>query len=188
MDRMLSPNREAQTVIVTGASAGIGRAVAHRFAQQGYRVGLIARDAAALDRVQQELQEFGTEVAVAPADVADADAVFAAAHGCWREYWLGVPTLLTILGNTVLPGFMDRYLAKNAVKGQQTEALIGRDRRDNLDAPITPLHRTRGSFSAEASTRAPLLPGEVARVGVVAAGALLFFALGAALRALPRGR
>jgi len=115
-----------------------------------------------------------------------ADAVFAAAHGSWREYWLGLPTLLTILGNTVLPGFMDRYLAKNAVKGQQSEALVGPERRDNLNAPITPLHRTRGSFSAEASMRAPLVPGEVARLGVVAAGALLFFALGAALSALPR--
>lgn len=40
--------RSARTVIITGASAGVGRAIAHRFAREGDRIGLIARDAAAL--------------------------------------------------------------------------------------------------------------------------------------------
>ena len=44
-----------------------------------------------------------------------ADAVFRAARGTWREYWLGLPTLLTIIGNTVLPGYLDRYFARTAV-------------------------------------------------------------------------
>ncbi|MGH6675039.1 MAG: SDR family oxidoreductase, partial [Xanthobacteraceae bacterium] len=117
-----------------------------------------------------------------------ADAVLRASHGSWREYWLGIPTIMLIVGNTVLPGLLDRYLARKAVGGQQTKALATAERRDNLDQPVTPLHRTRGSFSAEASSRAPMVPAEVARVGVVCAGALLFFVLGAALRAIPRGR
>ena len=108
-----------------------------------------------------------------------ADAVFRAAHGSWREYWLGAPTLLTILGNTVLPGYLDRYLAKKGVKGQQTSMLVSPERQDNLDHPATALHRTRGSFSGEARNSAALIPGEVARLGVVAAGALIFFSLGA---------
>ena len=108
-----------------------------------------------------------------------ADAVFRAAHGSWREYWLGTPTLLTILGNTVLPGYLDRYLAKKGIKGQQTPALVDVERQDNLDQPVPALHRTRGSFSAEAGNSALLIPGEVARLGVVAAGALIFFGLGA---------
>jgi len=44
---------------------------------------------------------------------------------------------------------------------------------------VTPLHRVRGSFSAEAETHAPLVTGEVARAAAVAAGALFFFAAGA---------
>jgi short-subunit dehydrogenase len=39
-----------QTIVVTGASAGLGRAIAHVFAQTGARVGLISRDQAALNR------------------------------------------------------------------------------------------------------------------------------------------
>jgi hypothetical protein len=115
-----------------------------------------------------------------------AEAVFRAADGRWREYWLGIPTMIAILGNMVLPGYLDRYFARTAVTGQQSAAIVGPERRDNLDAPVTALHRTRGSFSAGASSRALLVPGEVMRAGIVAAGALLFFALGAGLRELSR--
>jgi hypothetical protein len=95
---------------------------------------------------------------------------------------------LTIVGNTVLPGYLDRYLAKVAITGQQTSTPLPPDRPDNLDRPVTALHRTRGSFGVDAETHAQLVPGEVARLGVVAAGALLFFGLGAAFAAWRRGR
>ncbi|HEY6483517.1 MAG TPA: SDR family oxidoreductase [Steroidobacteraceae bacterium] len=322
---------KSRTVIITGGTAGVGRAIAHRFARAGDRVGVIARDAAALADVREELQRIGAEVAVESVDVADAEAVFAAARrleqqlgkvdvwvndametvfstvadmtphefrrvtevtylgfvhgtmaalksmrprrhgriiqigsalayrgiplqsaycgakhairgftnslrtellhegcgiricivelpavntpqfdwarvhiahsprpmgrpiqpevvadavfraarGSWREYWLGVPTFATILGNTLLPGFLDRFLARSAIAGQQTATAVSADRADNLDEPVTALHRTRGSFSAESSSWAPLVPGEIARVGTVAAAALLMFALGA---------
>ena len=75
--RLRDPSR---TVVITGASAGVGRAIANRFAQSGDRLGLIARDADALNALRSELQARGAEVAVAPADVADPDAVFAAAQ------------------------------------------------------------------------------------------------------------
>ncbi|HLJ72347.1 MAG TPA: SDR family oxidoreductase [Roseiarcus sp.] len=117
-----------------------------------------------------------------------ADAVYRAAQGAWREYWLGLPTLLTILGNTVLPGYLDRYLARTGIKGQQTSTPVAADRQDNLDRAVPALHRTRGSFSAEAGASAPLVPGEVARLGVVAAGAAVFFGLGALFGALRRSR
>jgi short-subunit dehydrogenase len=107
-----------------------------------------------------------------------ADAVFKAAGGRWREYWLGFPTLETIIANTVWPGFLDRYLARKAVAGQQTDTPVQPDRRDNLDEPVTYLHRTRGSFSGEAESHAVLVPAPLMRLGVVAAGALAFLALG----------
>ena len=73
------------TVVVTGASAGVGRAVAHRFARAGARLGLIARDADALRAVKQEVERLGGSAVVAPADVADAEAVFGAAAEIRRE-------------------------------------------------------------------------------------------------------
>jgi NAD(P)-dependent dehydrogenase (short-subunit alcohol dehydrogenase family) len=53
--------------------------------------------------------------------------------------------------------------------------------RVHLKRPLTALHRTRGSFSAEAKSRVHLFPGEIARVGALVAGALLVFGLGAGL-------
>ena len=108
-----------------------------------------------------------------------ADAVYRAAAGGWREYWLGLPTIFLILGEFVLPGALDRYLAATAIKGQQTKTLVKPGRPDNLERSVTALHRVRGSFSAEAENHASLVVGEVARVGAVVAGALVFFAAGA---------
>ena len=329
-----------RTVIITGATAGVGRAIARRFAVAGDRVGLIARDAAALADVKRELESLGVETATEAVDVADAEALFAAAsrledrlgpidvwindametvfspvaeigpdefkrvtevtylgfvygtmaalksmrprkrgriiqigsalayrgiplqaaycgskhairgftnslraeliaegsrisvsiielpavntpqfdwarvhlshtprpmgkpvepevvansvyrvsHGMWREYWLGRSTILLILGNFVLPGALDHYLARTAIKGQQTKTPALPGRPDNLEHPITPLHRTRGSFSEEAQNQAPLVIGEVARLGTVAAGAFVFFVAGALYSSLGRVR
>jgi NAD(P)-dependent dehydrogenase (short-subunit alcohol dehydrogenase family) len=292
-----------QVVVVTGASAGVGRAIVHKFARARWRIGLIARDAGALDEVKREVEELGGTAVVAAADVADADAVFAAAdlienafgsidvwindamvtvfapvwqitpeefrrvtevtylgqvhgtmaalrhmrprnrgriiqigsalayrgiplqsaycgakhairgftnslrtelihqrsaikltimelpavntpqfdwarsrmarqprpvapvvqpeviaravfdavrHPC-REYWIGWSTLKVILGNMVLPGFLDRYLAKVAFEGQETQRPVSPDREDNLQTPVHSLHRTRGRFGDEAA-------------------------------------
>jgi short-subunit dehydrogenase len=299
------------TVAVTGASAGVGRAVALRFAKAGARLGLIARDAEALRAVQDEIEKLGSSAVVAPADVADANAVFAAAeqiratfgpidvwindamvtvfapvwqiepeefrrvtevtylgvvHGTlaalrdmrprgsgtiiqigsalayrgiplqaaycgakhairgftdslraeliharlpikvsmvqlpavntpqfsWartrmgheprpvppvvqpeviaeavyrvarrprRELWIGWSTLKIILGNVLMPEFLDRYLAHHTVAAQQTRAPVGPMRRDNLMEPIHHLHRTRGSFDREASPSAISIAG-----------------------------
>ena len=110
-----------------------------------------------------------------------ADAVFRAAEGPWREYWLGLPTVLLILANTIVPAFLTRYLAWTAVSAQQTPEPVEPGRQDNLERPVTALHRTRGSFSAEARQRAPLVPGDLARLATFALGALLCVALGAGL-------
>jgi hypothetical protein len=116
-----------------------------------------------------------------------ADAVFRATKGQWREYWLGTPTVLTILGDTALPSVLDRYLAVTAVDGQQTSRPIRPQRKDNLMQPVTELHRTRGSFSNEAGSSAPLIVGEIARVGLFAAVGLVGFVLGAAVGWTRRG-
>ena len=69
----------AQVVVITGGSAGIGRAAAQAFAAKGYSVGLIARGAERLDRARAELEQLGASVHTVVADVADAEAVSQAA-------------------------------------------------------------------------------------------------------------
>ena len=317
-------------VAITGASAGVGRAIAHQFVRAGWRIGLIARDTEALDEVKQEVEQFGGTAVVAAADVSDAEAVFASAelvqknfggidvwindamvtvfspvwemtpeefrrvtevtylgfvHGTmaalrhmrprnrgtiiqigsalayrgiplqsaycaskhairgftdslrtelihdrsrirvtvmelpavntpqfeWarthmshqprpvapvvqpeviaravfnavrnprREYWIGSSTLKVILGNMVLPGFLDRYLAKVAFKGQETTQPVSSDRKDNLMDPVHSLHRTRGRFGNEATDKAAIVAGPVARVAPIVVGGLLLFATG----------
>ncbi|TLU73101.1 SDR family oxidoreductase [Lichenicoccus roseus] len=68
-----------QVVVITGAGAGVGRATAREFANKGCDVGLIGRDRDRLDAAAEELQAFGVRTAIAVADVADEDAVEAAA-------------------------------------------------------------------------------------------------------------
>ncbi len=68
-----------QTVVITGASAGVGRAVARRFAARGDRVALLARGQAGLDAAAEDVRRLGGEALAISVDVADAAAVEAAA-------------------------------------------------------------------------------------------------------------
>lgn len=68
-----------ETVVITGASAGVGRATAHAFAAQGAQIGLIARGTQALQAVVAEVENTGGKAVALPLDVADPDAVEAAA-------------------------------------------------------------------------------------------------------------
>ena len=68
-----------RVAVITGASAGIGRATARRFARAGARVGLVARDAAALEETRAEIESVGGTARVFAADVADDSALMRAA-------------------------------------------------------------------------------------------------------------
>lgn len=68
-----------EVVVVTGASGGVGRAIAHAFAKRGAHVGLIARGAEGLDAAAREVEAFGGQALAVPTDVADHEQVEAAA-------------------------------------------------------------------------------------------------------------
>ena len=69
----------SKVVVVTGASAGLGRAIAHAFAERGTKVALLARNPEALKSAAAECRAMGGEPLAVPTDVSDAEAVEAAA-------------------------------------------------------------------------------------------------------------
>ncbi len=68
-----------QVAVITGASAGVGRATAHAFAKRGFDVALLARGQAGLDGAAKEVQNAGTRALVIPTDVSQFDQVDSAA-------------------------------------------------------------------------------------------------------------
>ena len=70
----------AKVVVVTGASAGVGRATAREFAKHGWKVALIARNRDALTNALAEVQRLGGKGLVLALDVADPQAVESAAQ------------------------------------------------------------------------------------------------------------
>jgi NAD(P)-dependent dehydrogenase (short-subunit alcohol dehydrogenase family) len=72
--------------IITGASAGIGLAIAHQLAEEGAHVGLVARDATRLAAAREDLARHGTQVATRTADVGDAAALVAAVDALVGEF------------------------------------------------------------------------------------------------------
>lgn len=77
----------APVVVVTGASAGIGRAIAREFASHGWRVALLARGVDGLEGAKADVERLGSEALVLPTDVADEHQVEAAAAAV--EAWGG---------------------------------------------------------------------------------------------------
>ena len=77
------------SVVITGASAGVGRAIALRFAQAGARLTLIARSEEGLESARREVEAAGGEVLIVALDVADAGAVEQAAQSA-VDRWGGI--------------------------------------------------------------------------------------------------
>jgi NAD(P)-dependent dehydrogenase (short-subunit alcohol dehydrogenase family) len=75
----MSKDSKREVVVVTGASGGIGRAIAHAFAKRGARIGLVARGERGLEGARREVEALGGEALVVPTDVADHAQVEAAA-------------------------------------------------------------------------------------------------------------
>jgi NAD(P)-dependent dehydrogenase (short-subunit alcohol dehydrogenase family) len=78
-DRNMSQTKSREIVVVTGASAGVGRATVQAFARQGARIGLVARGRAGLEGARHDVEALGGEALALPTDVADPDQVERAA-------------------------------------------------------------------------------------------------------------
>ncbi len=73
-------------VVITGASAGVGRATVRAFARQRADIGLLARGRDGLEAAKREVEELGGRALVLPTDVADPDQVEAAAAAVDRAF------------------------------------------------------------------------------------------------------
>jgi len=76
----------SEVVVITGASAGVGRATAQAFGKRGAKVGLIARGKDGLDAAKREIEEAGGDAIVLPLDVSDENAVEQAAADVERAF------------------------------------------------------------------------------------------------------
>lgn len=72
--------KASEVVVITGASAGVGRATVRRFAREGARIGLVARGRDGLEEARREVEDAGGTALVLPTDVADFGQVSAAAE------------------------------------------------------------------------------------------------------------
>jgi NAD(P)-dependent dehydrogenase (short-subunit alcohol dehydrogenase family) len=75
-----------KVVVITGASAGVGRATARAFAQRGARLGLIARGREGLECARREVEAVGGRALALPCDVADATRLEAAAAAVEEQF------------------------------------------------------------------------------------------------------
>jgi NAD(P)-dependent dehydrogenase (short-subunit alcohol dehydrogenase family) len=75
----MQDGKKAEVVVVTGGSAGVGRATVCAFAQRGAKIGVLARGHAGLEGARADIERLGGEALVLPTDVADADRVEEAA-------------------------------------------------------------------------------------------------------------
>jgi short-subunit dehydrogenase len=117
-------------------------------------------------------------------EVAAKAIVHAAGHPRRRAYWVGGSTALAIIGNRLAPWIADRYLAKTAIGGQQTDKPADEHRRetDYLWSPVPGDHGSHGTFDDEAKTRSAQAVLSRHRAAMVAAGAGMAAGATAALR------
>lgn len=114
-----------------------------------------------------------------------ADAIVFASRHDRREMHVGYSTLLAVFGNKICPWFIDRYLGRTGVEGQQTSETENPGREHNLFQPLPGDHGAHGAFDARAKSRSPQLwaskhraPIALGGLTLLAAGLLARFAGG----------
>jgi short-subunit dehydrogenase len=106
-----------------------------------------------------------------------ADAVHYAAHHRRRQIYVGIPTVMNILGERTAPSLLDRYLAKMGYGSQMTDTPLDPQGHDNLFEPVDEDRGAHGPFDNKAHSVSPQYAlakhrGKIlAGVGVAAAGA-----------------
>lgn len=114
-----------------------------------------------------------------------AEGIYYAATHARRELWVGLPAVQAILGQRVIPGLLDRYLAHTAVDGQHTGEPLPPDRQDNLHAPVPGDHGVHGRFDAQAVGHSAQLWANTRRWWLAGAALAMLYLYRRARPALP---
>ena len=94
-----------EVAVITGASAGIGRATAREFARRGCSIALLARGLEGLEAAAREVEELGGRALAIPTDVADADAVERAADQAVKQFGR-----IDVWVNNAFAGIFSRFM------------------------------------------------------------------------------
>lgn len=100
------PSASQEVVMVTGASAGVGRAIACEFARHGARIGLMARGHAGLEGALHDIEQLGGQGIILPADTSDPTAVEAGAARL-EETFGPIDVWVNVAFTTVFSPFME---------------------------------------------------------------------------------
>ncbi len=115
-----------------------------------------------------------------------ADAVHHAAHHKRRQIYVGIPTVMNIIGERLAPWLLDRYLARYAYGSQMTEHDLDPTNHDNLFTPVDEDRGAHGPFDQQAHELSPQY--ELAKRRALVFAGLGAAALGAGAAALRPGR
>ena len=170
------------TVLITGASTGIGAAYAERFARRGHSLVLVARDKARLESLAARLRaETGAAVEVLPADLTQPGEL-AAVEARLRED-AGIETLINNAGAALLGNFVDQSTDDVArLVALNTTALV------RLASAIAPrlAHAGKGAI-VNISSVVGLAPEFGASVYGATKAFVLFLSQGLSLELAPKG-
>jgi NAD(P)-dependent dehydrogenase (short-subunit alcohol dehydrogenase family) len=121
-------------------------------------------------------------------EVAAQAVLYAADHPRRREYWVGGSTVGTLLANAVVPGLLDRYLARTGFSSQQTDQPRDPDQPENLWEPADENRDfgSHGRFDRQATGRSPQLWASQHHGTVLAAAGAAAAGIVAATRAARR--
>jgi NAD(P)-dependent dehydrogenase (short-subunit alcohol dehydrogenase family) len=112
-----------------------------------------------------------------------ADAIHYAAYHRRRQIYVGIPTVMNILGERVAPWLLDWYLAKTGFSSQMTDHDLDPNAHDNLFEPVDEDRGAHGPFDDIAHAKSPQYELAKHRVPVLVGGAALAAAAGAGLLA-----
>jgi short-subunit dehydrogenase len=110
-----------------------------------------------------------------------ADAVHYAAHHRRRQIYVGIPTVMNIMGEWIAPGLLDRYLARSGFKSQMTDQDLDPQGHDNLFEPVDEDRGAHGPFDEQAHSVSPQYELAKHRRLVLAGAGLAAAGVGAAV-------
>ena len=97
-----------------------------------------------------------------------------------REMWLTERTILTIVGNRIVPGYIDRRLGRDGIASQQTDEPADPDRPANLWQPVAGDHGAHGAFDDQARASNPVVTMSLHRQALVNGALAAIIAVAAA--------